>query len=555
MFDVAGNMPCHNSLGFKTCRGNTGWQGIIRGIVGDKLYERLAAAVILLQAGCWILVPYFTLPNPPLDVLEGFVWGQSFQLGYHKGPPLFAWLLGLGDIVMHGSLLPALVFSQISIGITYWSVWRLARRILGARDGLAVLGLTTTIYYFGYPSPEFNPIILQMAFSALTCSFFYTALVEGRERDWIVVGIAVGLGFLARYSLALYLLPMAVFTLAQPETRWRWLTPGFAAGCALAILIVIPHVWWVLSNDLTTLHYIDQRAGMSEGLERLLRPLKFSGAQIAAILPVLVIILLSIVPLRRNTPAPVAQSDVSAAARLYLIAIGIAPALFVIVMAMLLGRQPRVMWGAGLWIFTPLLAIALLREFSLVLYRRRLMAIWTFVFFLPIAAFAFSMTLWPELSGRNKRSHFPGPALAEAVTNRWHELTGHRLYYVIGEMQLAGSAGYYSSDRPRVIQNASLGDTPSIDLKHLKSCGAVALYLPWEQDDRQEYLSLFAKLGMEVEELPLLDLPKPRFAVPSGYFRISGIAAWPSDAGGSSVSCTPPSSLQRFAGLMLRAKK
>lgn len=524
-------------------RGTPG-DGGTEGLVTDRKYEWLFASVVLLQAGCWILVPYLTLPNPPIDVLEGFVWGQSFKIGYHKGPPLFAWLLGIGDAVMHGSLLPPLVLSQIAIVITYWAVWRLAKRLLGPRDALAVLGLTTTIYYFGFPSPEFNPIVLQMAFSALTCSFYYTALIENRQRDWIVVGMAVGLGFLSRYSLALYLLPMAIFTLAQPETRWRWLTPAFATGAMIACAIVTPHVWWVINNDMTTLQYIDHRAGVAEGLDRILKPLKFTGAQIAALLPALAVFLASIVPLRRGQPDNAGSAHLPSLSRNYLIAIGIAPALFVVVMAIILGRQPRAMWGAGLWIFTPLLAVAMLRDYALVLYRRRLMAIWTIVFLIPVAAFTLSMTVWPSVSGRNRRAHFPGPVLAETVTNRWHEMTGQRLNYVIGEMWLAGSTGYYSRDRPNVFQNGSLRDTPWIDLNNLKACGAVALYQATA--DRDEFIRLFASLGMAYEELPTLELPQPRFAVPSRNFQVGWIFAWPSRVD-ENVYCVRQPRLHKFS--------
>jgi 4-amino-4-deoxy-L-arabinose transferase-like glycosyltransferase len=510
-----------------------------RGIVNDKKYEWMFAGVVLLQAGCWILIPYFTLPNPPIDVLEGFVWSQNIEIGYHKGPPLFAWLLGIGDTVMPASLLPPLVFSQISIGITYWAVWRLAKRTLGPRDALAVLGLTTTIYYFGFPSPEFNPIILQMAFSAITCSFYYTALIEERQSDWIMVGIAVGLGILSRYSIALYLLPMAVFTLMHQETRWRWLTPGFLAGAIIATVIAAPHIWWVINNDLNTLHYIDQRAGTADGLDRLVRPLRFAGAQLAAVAPALIVLLLAIFPLHRNSSMHAQAKKLSPLSRNYMLAIGIAPALFVIVMAMILGRAPRAMWGAGLWIFTPLLGIVLLREFSFALYRRRLMAIWTIVFLLPVVAFALGLTIWPSLSGRNKRVHFPGPALAEIVTDNWHRITGQPLAYIVGEMWLAGSAGYFSADRPRVFQNGSLRDTPWIDLSHLKRCGAVVLYHALV--DRDYYVKMFADLGMRYEEQNLMVLPIPRFAVPSASFTVGWAIAWPSTEPPSSTSapCGP----------------
>lgn len=546
---VTNNSPdTDNRLGQRVRR-----QADYRGIVSDKKYEWLFAGVVCLQAGAWILIPYFTLPNPPIDVLEGFVWSQNIALGYHKGPPLFAWLLGLGDALLPGSLLPPLILSQVAIAITYWAVWRLAKRLLGQRDALAVLGLTTTIYYFGFPSPEFNPIILQMALSAVTCSFYYTALIENRQRDWLIVGLAVGVGVLSRYSIALYLLPMAVFTLLHSETRWRWLTPGFAAGAVIAMVIAAPHAWWVLQNELGPLHYIDQRADVVEGTSRVLRPLRFAGAQLAALAPALIVFVLAILPLHRSPPVYAGSAKLPPLSRNYLIAIAIAPALFVIVMAIILGRQPRAMWGAGLWIFTPLLGVALLREFSFAIYRRRLMAIWVVVFALPAVAFAIAMTLWPTLSGRNKRTHFPGPALAETVTQRWHEMTGRPLTYVVGEMWLAGSTGYYSTDRPQVFQNGSPREAPWISLNHLKSCGAVALY--HASTDRERYANIFAELGMRYEEQPAIQLPKPRFAVASQAYTVGWAIAWPSEESvlAADASCGRQSRLQKIV-LTLKMK-
>ena len=49
----------------------------------------------LLMAGhffVWVAVCLLTQPNMPLDMVEMLYWGQQWQLGYHKHPPLPAWL-------------------------------------------------------------------------------------------------------------------------------------------------------------------------------------------------------------------------------------------------------------------------------------------------------------------------------------------------------------------------------------------------------------------------------------------------------------------------------
>lgn len=520
-------------------------------MVDNKKYAWLFASIVAVQATAWILIPYFVLPNPPIDVLEGFAWGQNIELGYHKGPPLFAWLLALGAKMMPGSLLPPLVFSQIAIAVTYWAVWRLACRLLGPRDALAIVALTSTIYYFGYPSPEFNEIILHMAPSAVAGSFFYTALVEERRRDWIIVGLAVGIGLLSRYSILLYLLPMAVFALLHRETRWRWVCPQFAIGALITCLLVLPHAWWVIHHDFNTLNYIDQRAGTVESFDRIVKPLRFAGAQLIGLAPALLVFALSVLPMRRisHADAEAAPLSPSSLTRAYLLAIGLAPALFVIVAAMILGRAPRAMWGGGLWIFTPLLAIVLLRAYAFPLYRRRLITVWSAVFMLPIVIFATTNVFGPTLSGRNKRTHFPGAELAQEVTAHWRNATGgQRLTYAIGEMSLAGSVGYYSSDRPQVFQNGSLRDAPWVDLDRVKRCGAVVLFQA--PVDRAEFAQMMARLDIRYEEQAPLVLTPPRYAVPSPAFTVGWGIAWPAESEDPAAPpCKRPRRLPKLASL------
>ena len=43
----------------------------------------------------WTVIPYFSNRNLPLDVIEALAWGQDFDLGYSKHPPLSAWIPGL----------------------------------------------------------------------------------------------------------------------------------------------------------------------------------------------------------------------------------------------------------------------------------------------------------------------------------------------------------------------------------------------------------------------------------------------------------------------------
>ncbi len=478
--------------------------------------NQLAIGIIALQALSWILVPLVTLPNAPLDVIEGAIWGRQFDLGYHKGPPLFAWLLGIGLQIMPGSVLPALVLSQLSLATAYWSVWRLTWRLFGETDALVVMLLMTTIYYYGFPSPEFNPIILQIAFSALVGSFLYTALREDRLREWLIVGAAAGLGMLSRYSMALYLLPMLLFVLLHPQARRCLARPGPYIAVAVACVIFLPHLLWVAQNDFISLAYIDQRAGTSTGWKRLTSPAYFIGGQILAFVPMLLILTIGSAA-GMTADHERAEAECGLYDRWYIVTVALGPVALLIVTALVLGRTPRAMWGAPLWVFAPLLAMLLLGTKLNDRGRRRLYYVWPAAFLLPLLIFAGAMLVGPNLMNRNKRVHFPGQTLAAAVTDIWRQETGQRLSFIAGPLWVAGNAGFYSPDRPQIFTDADQQAAPWIDMTRLASCGAMIVWSATEEGDAMP--AYLAQQFPAATASATLTLPPPLGALKNVQFR------------------------------------
>jgi len=64
-----------------------------------------------------------------LDIIEGLAWGHEWQLGYHKGPPLFAWLVELAAVLSGKQLWLIYLESQICVAVAFFGVWQLGRWI------------------------------------------------------------------------------------------------------------------------------------------------------------------------------------------------------------------------------------------------------------------------------------------------------------------------------------------------------------------------------------------------------------------------------------------
>ena len=71
----------------------------------------------------------------PLDVVEGTAWGREWQWGYHKGPPLFPWIVGALDPLPDEVRLAAVyLVSQLCIAATFFGVWQLGIRLFSRAE-------------------------------------------------------------------------------------------------------------------------------------------------------------------------------------------------------------------------------------------------------------------------------------------------------------------------------------------------------------------------------------------------------------------------------------
>jgi 4-amino-4-deoxy-L-arabinose transferase-like glycosyltransferase len=205
----------------------------------------LLAGLIGLHVLCWTLLPLLTHPNAPLDVVEGAAWGRAWQWGYHKGPPLFAWIMGALD-PLPGPLRLAAVYlvSQLAIALTFFGVWQLGVRVFSRVEALLGVMLLEGVYYFTFPTPELNEIVLQMPVSALLGWIFHRAMSEERTADWVAVGALAALGMYARYSTAMLLLALGCFLLLTPARRCLRRAGPYLA-LAIFLLLWSPHLLWI----------------------------------------------------------------------------------------------------------------------------------------------------------------------------------------------------------------------------------------------------------------------------------------------------------------------
>ncbi|MBI1774328.1 MAG: glycosyltransferase family 39 protein [Proteobacteria bacterium] len=432
----------------------------------------------MLQLLAWTLIPALVTDNASLDVIEGFAWGHEWQWGYHKGPPLFAWLLELTRLAGGTSLWGVFLLSQVCLAVMFYGVWRLASDILGDDDAIIAVLLLATIYYFNFPTPEFNPIILEFPFTALIGWIGHRALKQDRSGDWALLGALTALGMLSRYSIVTLLIPMAMFMLNHPAARRLLMRPGPYIALGLAILLISPHLLWMHAHGYESVAYVQDRARVAaDPLNGVVFAARFALSQLFALAPVgfLVLILTQIRAGPADRIVAIAREPDSFD-RLYISVLALGPFAFSIFISIVTGHGLRSMWGAPLWVWITLWVIMMVRPHFTALRLKWFRLAWAALFVLPLVAYAGAQMIGPILTGHERRTHFPGQTLAAKATEAWHEAYGTKLRYVVGRMWVAGNLAFYSADRPSVFIDANPRISPWIDDNDLRVRGGIVVW-------------------------------------------------------------------------------
>ncbi len=410
---------------------------------------------LILRTIAWTVIVYLCTSTAPLDVIEMIVWGQEWHWGYHKHPPLPAWLAdGFLDL-FGGSLLGVYFLTYLCTSITIWAVWKLASDFLSPRLALIAALATDGIAFYNLLSAEFNHNVLSTTFSALVALTFWNAVRYDKCRSWMGLGIFMGLAILSKYSTVLLGISLTLFLAVHPQMRVYWRRSGPYVALLLTVLVITPHIAWMIAEDFPTIRYVAERSVrisnipepstlhfftvLSVGWSRIYSVVVYLVNQAFALIPCIVILGLF---LKRSRPA---EQAVLAEARWYLATLIFGPLLIQIVFAMTTGAQLRSMWGMANW---PWMGVLLLSCFQLrpsteKLALRSLVGLSIFMMLL--------MPGWSvvrHFSAKAYRQDFPAHALAEEVTRRWREMYGTPLPIAAGGYWLSGNLHVFSPDHP-----------------------------------------------------------------------------------------------------------
>jgi len=414
-------------------------------------------------------VPTFVRYALPHDTIELAVWGRHLQWGYDKNPYLNGWLGWLASL-FGTSGIGFYLLAQVFVVMAFWSIWRLGKEIFNPVYALIAVMMMEGCIYFTLDPSRFNDNCMELGLWAVMMVSFYFACKHQRWGAWILTGLFAGLGMMAKYYTALPLFCMFVYTLIDPQARQAYRKLPVYIGAIVAVLVIAPHVAWLMHHQWLTVRYMFIRThSQNTWVDHVHYPFQFASAQcFNFILPILLLLL----AISRNRQHPaMAERDitVSSADRCFLWVVGFGPFVITILLSVILGWRLKNEWG------TPTLTLWSLLLLS---YWRPRVSLQSLTRFLIGAIIV--MVAWPlgdavgvmTVSAGRGSDNFPAQAIASRVTNLWHQTYGTRLRYVVGSRYTAGYVAFYSPDKPSVLMDYQPRLSPWINMNNLHHYGA-----------------------------------------------------------------------------------
>ena len=437
---------------------------------------RLLLWILGLYGALWF-VAAVGFPGLPGIGAEMVVFGHERQWGYAPFPPLAPWLADIAFGLTGHSAAAQLVLAIGSALLTLLVVWRLGATMVGRTGAALAVALTILIYYFGPQVTSYDPATAALPIWAASVWLYRRAVLGNARASWIALGVALALLVYANHAGVLLIVVLAAHLLLTAEGRGRVLTTGPAIAAALALVLLLPHLIWLVETPAAVA--TPAVAGFGS---RLAAGFGFLFGQAALHIGMIMIAAVAIVPRLPLQGEPVTLSFEAPARfdRTLVLSSAIAPWLLTAAAPLLFGAAIGAHSG-GAMVALSGLALVMLLPREVALHAPRLaVALWLLVLIgLPVG-YAASVYTKAYGSGPLPTELYPAHALSNAMQAVWKSRTTRPLDIVTGSTRQAGYVALYATPRPSVFIDADFAESPWITPQRLKQSGTLVV---WTTDE------------------------------------------------------------------------
>jgi 4-amino-4-deoxy-L-arabinose transferase-like glycosyltransferase len=232
----------------------------------------------------WFITQMEMMP----DEAYYWLWSKHLAASYRDKGPGVAWVIALGTKLFGNTVFGIRFFAVTLSTGTSAVLFLLARRLYDDRVALWCVVLAAVIPLMAVGSILMTIDSLSVFFWALAALIFWKAIHRDNLMDWFWLGLAVGAGFLAKFTNGVQLGCIGFFLLWSKEHRRLLFSPKMLVLGAGFGLCILPVLWWNIQTGWVHAMALHSRSGVKSSFQ--IRPgqlLEFLGGQFGVISPLI----------------------------------------------------------------------------------------------------------------------------------------------------------------------------------------------------------------------------------------------------------------------------
>src|SRR5438105_14460376 len=165
----------------------------------------------------FILINLKAAQDVHMDVAEAYAWGQKFQFGYGKHPPLAGWVAGLWFKIFPVADWATYALAMATLGCGLVISWLIALRVVDRRRAFFVVAMLALYPIFHFKGFKYNPDLLQLVTLPLVVLAYLQAFEKRTWRSGIWLGLAGALALMTKYWVLTMIGAIGLAALCHPE--------------------------------------------------------------------------------------------------------------------------------------------------------------------------------------------------------------------------------------------------------------------------------------------------------------------------------------------------
>jgi 4-amino-4-deoxy-L-arabinose transferase-like glycosyltransferase len=425
---------------------------------------RLVICFAIAHAVLWtsILINLKAARDVHMDVAEAFAWGQKFQWGYGKHPPLAGWIAGLWFRIFPVADWATYALAMATLGCGLVICWLIALRVVDRRRAFFIVVMLALYPIFNFKGFKYNPDLLQLVTLPLLVLAYLHAFEKRSVRAGLWLGLAAALALMTKYWALTMIGAIGIAALVHPERLKFLRSPAPWVAIVISIVAMIPHLVWLKEVNFLPLTYAGDVYGLSSRAQNIRLVLGYIGHNLALLAVPVALAALALawtprwwVKLARQPSALFtrmwsggANTGVNASQALNTWIIQLVVAIGPPLGGLIFMVYMKTDWGIPLFFLTPLALVAIpsLRIQGIALVH--IAAIWLAITLIVLAA---SPTIADREMADNPDAalaHSGRSDLARELTQAWHTRSLSRWSVVAGLPEVADAMTFYSPDHP-----------------------------------------------------------------------------------------------------------